>query len=117
MITNGQKYIITTNDWFIAPDGDSYKSAWGTCEVKCIKEVFGFDPIRPSTNWYLQVGKEGTEAIIAGCQIHYAIRCENPPEDKYIGQSYIEKETGKYLNSSRIYYAEPRNLKDTPKET
>jgi hypothetical protein len=68
MIENGQRYLVTTDNWFFAPNGDQYKAAWGKCEIKNIKEVFGFDPIRPSTNWYLEVGSDSKKIIIAGCQ-------------------------------------------------
>ena len=27
---SGKKYLITTDKWFIAPDGSEYKSAYGT---------------------------------------------------------------------------------------
>ena len=27
------KYLITTDAWFIAPDGHSYKAAWGEVEI------------------------------------------------------------------------------------
>lgn len=79
MIKNGQRYLVTTDNWFTAPDGQQYKAVWGTCYVKNITEVFGFTPTRPSTNWYMEVGVEGKEMILAGCQIHYSVRCEDKP--------------------------------------
>jgi hypothetical protein len=112
MIKNGQKYVITTNDWFIAPDGHIYKAAWGTCQVRSIKEVFSFEPLRPSTNWYLTVGGDGREVIIAGCQIHYAVRSEEIPNDKKLGETYIDKNTGLEASSSNIYLAEPNKEVD-----
>jgi hypothetical protein len=105
MVENGKKYLITTNDWFFGPDGENYKAVWGTCYVKNIKEVFGFDPIRPSTNWYLVVGKENKEVIIAGCQIHYAVRCEKM-NNKLLGVTFLEKDTGVVRSADRIYIAE-----------
>lgn len=27
------KYLITTDNWFIAPDGKSYRAAWGSVEI------------------------------------------------------------------------------------
>lgn len=44
--------------------------------------MFNFTPIRPSTNWFVKCGN----MIIAGCQIHYAIKCKDQPniiEGKY----------------------------------
>ena len=43
------KYLITTDDWFYAPDGKKYKSVWG--EVKILEdEVLGITTNRNSTN-------------------------------------------------------------------
>ncbi len=106
MLENGKKYLVTTNDWFFGPDGENYRAAWGTCYIKNIKEVFGFDPIRPSTNWYLVVGKEGKEAIIAGCQIHYAVRCEEITNNVLKGIMYTDKDMGIQRKADRIYMAE-----------
>jgi hypothetical protein len=106
VIKDGQKYVVNTDNWFVAPDGQIYKAAWGTCYLKSIKEVFGFEPSRPSTNWYLEIGGEGKEVIVAGCQIHYATRCENHPHDVHNGVTYFEKDTGVEWSARRIYIAE-----------
>lgn len=72
------KYLITTNDWFIGPDGSDYKAAWG--DVVIMEDKFlGLTTNRNSTNWYARVGTENNHIIIAGCQIHYAVRCEKKP--------------------------------------
>jgi hypothetical protein len=107
MIKDGQRYIITTNAWFYAPDGEQYRGAWGTCHLSKIEDVFGFTPVRPSTNWYLTVGSGEHEIVIAGCQIHYAVRCEQVPEDKYRGKTVTDKDTGVEKSASSIYLAEP----------
>ena len=106
MITNGQKYLITTDNWFIAPDGDTCRAVWGTCYSKNIREVFGFEPSRPSTNWYLEVGGNGKEMILAGCQIHYAVRCEEIPNDRLREVMFNDKDTEIPTKASRIYIAE-----------
>lgn len=106
MIQNGNRYLVTTDHWFVAPDGEQYRSAWGECYLKNIQEVFGFNPANPSTNWYLSIGKEGKEIIIAGCQIHYAIRSEEKPFNVFEGRSYSEKDSGLLVTANRIYYAE-----------
>lgn len=73
------KYLITTDGWFIAPDGKQYKSVWG--DVQITEDSFlGVKTNRMSTNWFAKVGAENNHVIIAGCQIHYAVRCENQPE-------------------------------------
>jgi len=106
VIKSGEKYLITTDRWFVAPDGEQYSSAWGTCHMKTTEDLFGFTPQAPSTNWFLVVGKEGSEMIIAGCQIHYAVRCEDEPDDRYKFQRYEQKDTNLEISASRIYLAE-----------
>lgn len=106
MIENGKRYLVTSDHYFVAPDGESYLSAWGAAYLKTTDDVFGFKPARPSTNWFLKIGSDENHIIMAGCQIHYAIRCETEPMDKYSGKlekcgtSSIEK------SASRIYIAE-----------
>lgn len=73
------KYLITTDNYFIAPDGKSYRAVWGDCETLTSQEALGFTPNRNSANWFVMVGTEQDHVIVAGCQIHYAIRSENAP--------------------------------------
>ena len=105
MIKNGEYYLITTDNWFIAPDGQQYKSAWGECELITTEQAFGFKPSRPSTNWFCKVGKGENSLVIAGCQIHYAVKCTNrPPADDRV---YTDKNTGLTEKMSRIWYSGP----------
>jgi len=68
--TIGKKYLITTDNWFIAPDGESYRSAFGTIKgIMSDEQTLGIKTNRGSTNWYVQIGC----MLIAGCQIHYAV--------------------------------------------
>jgi hypothetical protein len=106
MIENGKRYLVSTDNWFRAPDGENYCAAWGRCHIDTIEKVLGFTPIRPSTNWYMTVGAKGREIIIAGCQIHYAIRCEEKPENTREHEFYKDKDTGVDWKVSKIYYAE-----------
>ena len=73
------KYLVNTNDWFTGPDGNEYKAAWGDCEVISTKESLGFDPNRNSANWFVKVGTDENHILIAGCQIHYVIKCNDKP--------------------------------------
>jgi hypothetical protein len=114
MIQNGEKYLVTVDDWFIAPDGEQYKSVWGTCRIKTIEEVFGFTPSRPSTNWYMEIGNEDCPCVVAGCRIHYAIACPKRPCNDFVTAKYIEKEQGLTYSANRIYFAE--NKMRTKKE-
>ena len=72
------KYLITTDAWFYAPDGKQYKAAWG--DVQIVEDTFlGLKTNRNSTNWFAKVGSEQKHIVIAGCQIHYAVKCEQKP--------------------------------------
>ena len=72
------KYLITTDEWFYAPDGSAYKAVWGNVEI--LEDTFlGVKTNRNSSNRYARIGSEDKHVIIAGCQIHYAVRCENEP--------------------------------------
>ena len=100
------KYLITTDEWFIAPDGKSYRAAWGECEPLA-DSFLGLKTNARSTNWYVKVGSEENHIIIAGCQIHYAIRCEKEPEAKTHGCEEIHE--GKILQveaRTKIYIAQ-----------
>ena len=100
------KYLITTEKWFTAPDGKVYQAVWG--DVKLVEDsILGVKTNRNSANWYAVVGGNGREIIIAGCQIFYAIKCEEKP---YTGDAVDwTVENGKfetYTRPSKIYIAE-----------
>ena len=88
------KYLITTDDYFIAPDGKEYKSVWGDVQI-LNDNVLGVKANRNAVNWYAKVG----DVIIAGCQIHFAIKCGKPNTGSV--KQYEDKET-----PSKIYIAE-----------
>ena len=72
------KYLITTDAWFLAPDGKQYKAAWGNVEI--IEDSFlGLKTNKNSSNWFAKVGNEEKYIIIAGCQIHYAVKSDKKP--------------------------------------
>lgn len=78
----GCKALVTTDAWFMAPDGRNYKAAFGTVKgCRTAEETLGIRPNGKSTNWYLEIGN----LTIAGCQIHYAIKTDvcsfNPASD------------------------------------
>lgn len=98
-----KNYLITTTDWFLAPDGKQYKAAWGN--IKGIfndQETLGIKTNSRSTNWYLSIGN----MIIAGCQIHYLIQTDIVNFKPVKMQEFYE---GKLAESegldSRIYNA------------
>jgi hypothetical protein len=100
------KYLITTDAWFYAPDGKQYKAAWG--EVKILEDnTLGLKTNRNSTNWFAKVGSDQNHIIIAGCQIHYAIKCEEKPNTGKI-DDWITNDNGinKYIRPTTIYVAQ-----------
>lgn len=101
------KYLITTDSWFFAPDGNQYKAAWG--DVVILEDsVLGVKTNSRSANWYACIGSNDKEVIVAGCQIHYAVKCiDEPsvmpiePEEFYEGKLVKGNEL-----RTRIYIAE-----------
>lgn len=73
------KYLITTDAWFYAPDGKQYKSVWGEIEILS-DSILGVKTNVRSSNWFAKIGSKDKHVIVAGCQIHYACKCENQPE-------------------------------------
>ena len=71
-------YLLTTSEWFIAPDGKQYRSVWGKVEIVS-DEILGVKTNRNSVNWYAKVSGETHHIIIAGCQINYAIQTDDKP--------------------------------------
>lgn len=100
------KYLITTDRYFVAPDGKTYTAVWG--DVKLVEDsILGVKTNRNSANWYAVVGANGKEIIVAGCQIFYAIKCEEKPhtgdvEDWTVDNAKFES----YRRPTKIYIAE-----------
>lgn len=100
------KYLVTTDDWFFAPDGQQYKAAWGDVTILS-DSVLGVKTNARSANWFAKIGSEDNHIIIAGCQIHYAVRCDSRPNDGKMKTENVHE--GLQIESevsSRIYFAE-----------
>ena len=72
----GKNVLITTQSWFLAPNGQTYRAVWGT--LKSINEAgktLGFIPNRSHANWFIGIGK----MTIMGCQVMYIIQCDDKP--------------------------------------
>lgn len=66
----GKNVLITTVDWFYAPNGKQYRAVWGKLtDIKTAESSLGIRPNGRSTNWYVEIG----DMTIAGCQVNYAI--------------------------------------------
>lgn len=72
------KYLITTDQWFLAPNGVSYRAVWGDVQIVS-DEILGIKTNSRATNWYAKVGSDENHVIVAGCQIHYAVKCNEEP--------------------------------------
>jgi len=77
------KYLITTENWFIAPDGKYYRAVWGETEV-LTDDFLGIKTNRNSVNWYVKIGSDTNHVIIAGCQVNYAIKCDVQPNNNRV---------------------------------
>lgn len=96
------KYLITADNWFYGPDGKNYKSVWGEVEIVS-DSILGIKTNVRSSNWFAKVGNENSHIIIAGCQIHYALKCENQPNDGYVDDYSVESgEVKNYVRPSSI---------------
>lgn len=70
----GSKALITTDNWFFAPDGRIYRAVFGTVKaVRTSEETLGVRTNARSTNWYVEIGN----MTLAGCQVHYAVKTED----------------------------------------
>jgi len=100
------KYLITTDNWFYAPDGLKYRSVWG--DVKILEDtLLGVKTNRNSSNWYAFVGSEEKGMIVAGCQIHYAVKCDKAPNTDNVKElAYDGGKSQEIERPSEIYIAE-----------
>lgn len=100
----GKKYLITTNEWFFAPDGRTYRAAFGAVEgIYSSEDTLGVRTNAKSTNWYVQIGR----VTIAGCQIHYAVQTDECDMGQVCDYKVTEQgECVKYFRPSDIFYAD-----------
>lgn len=104
MIKIGDKVLLTTDSWFFAPDGESYRAVYGTVNaILKDEDTLGIKTNARSTNWYVSIGN----MLIAGCQIHYAIKTDSvsfaPPTRE---MEHEGKQTTEKYPISRIYNAD-----------
>jgi hypothetical protein len=103
-ISPGQRALITTDNWFYAPDGRTYRAVFGTVHaVRTAEESLGVKPNGRSTNWYIEIGN----MTIAGCQVHYALRTDSCN----LGQAQDFSESSEhgvreFARPSHIYFAD-----------
>ena len=101
------KYLVSCNEWFYAPDGKQYIAVWGEVIILDDNSTLGIKSNRNSTNWFAKVGSEDKHVIIAGCQIHYAVKCIIKPNIDDVEDWNIEAGNCiKTLRPTKIYIAE-----------
>jgi hypothetical protein len=73
-IQPGKKVLITTDNWFYAPNGKAYRAVFGTINaIVNSEQALGIRVNARSADWYVEIG----DMLIAGCQIHYAIQTDS----------------------------------------
>lgn len=70
----GKKYLVTTNDWFMAPDGRRYRAVFGTARGAVnVEEALGVGAGEHLPNWCTRIGG----MVVAGDQIRYCVRADS----------------------------------------
>lgn len=107
MIRENDNILVTTDNWFYAPDGKKYRSAWGKVRIHQDSELLGISTNRNSTNWYMTIGEGDGMIVIAGCQVHYAVKCYNIPNVEEVKEySYGNGANLTFDRPSEIYIAQ-----------
>ena len=99
-----ENYLITTLNWFVAPDGEEYRAIFGkVAGILTDEETLGVKTNRGSTNWYVSIGN----MMVAGCQANYAIKTDkvNPGNSKYNWAADTEHGLKIHEAPTRIYNA------------
>lgn len=95
----GRKVLVTTHDWFYAPNGLDYKAVFGT--LKAIEEsskLVGFNTTRGAfANWVYTIG----EVVVMGCQVLYIIYTDEINTSEKIDDWHPDH--GVYQRPNRIY--------------
>lgn len=98
-------YLITVDNWFYAPDGKQYRAVWGNVSIVS-DSILGIKTNVRSSNWFAKVGTEDNHVIIAGCQIHYAVKTLNKPESGQVEEGMnVGSEYKPVTKDCAIYFA------------
>lgn len=108
------KYLITTDNWFYGPDGKQYKAVWGEVRTMSDQTILGIKTNARSSNWYLWVGDKDIGMVVAGCQVHYAIKCPCKPDTGMIDDYTTQDGFKEFRRPSSIYIAELGDEEDNP---
>lgn len=102
-IAIGDKVLVTCDNWFYAPDGQSYRAVYGTVRaIRTAEDALGVRPNGKSTNWYAEVGN----MTIAGCQIHYVVKSFHCALGDATAWTEEKGEVKRYIRPTHIYDAD-----------
>lgn len=100
------KYLITSDCWFYGADGRQYRAVWGDVEI-VTDDILGIKTNARSSNWFAKISGKKNHVIIAGCQIHYAVKTDEKPNIDLTEDYTVESgEVKNYLRPSSIYIVE-----------
>ena len=102
MIEINKTYLLSTSEWFFAPNGKQYSAVFGTVKGIHQDTALGIKTNRGSTNWYVEIGN----MVIAGCQLHYVVQCESCEFGDVEHNEWGNGEHVTYDRSSSIYNAD-----------
>lgn len=72
--------LVTCDDWFTGPDGNSYKTVYGPVDVAESKVLLGFEA-KGNANYVVCVGPPGAQVVLMGCRVHYLAMCPKRPHN------------------------------------
>jgi hypothetical protein len=95
-----KKVLVTTQQWFYAPNGIQYRGVHGTLKaVHEVSKTLGFVPNRAHANWFIEIGS----MIIMGCQVMYIVQCDQVHTGEVEEWRDNEKELVSYKRPTAIY--------------
>lgn len=98
----GKTVLVTTDQYFLAPDGKQYRAVFGKLRgVRGAEQTLGIKVSARSQDWYAEVGR----MVIAGCQIHYVIGCEDVNDGPAADYTTTKHGAVFYDRPSAIYLA------------
>jgi hypothetical protein len=81
MIVNGSRVLITTDEFFCAPDGNFYRCIYGRAWIHKFEEALGFKP-QGHANWMVRICRDEDNengVTLAGCRVNYFVKMDTPP--------------------------------------
>jgi hypothetical protein len=99
-----KKYLLTTDNWFMAPNGSMCNAVFGTVTaIESDSGTLGIATNRHSTNWYVIIGN----MAIAGCQLHYAIQTNSCTKNNFVREVETDGQIFQCAEAtSRIYFTD-----------